>query len=143
MNRAASDPLSRSDTAAAARRARGSYRRVLFVVLAAESAAGLALLLFPLSASRLLGLGAVEDAWPRLAGLLLLVLAALLAVGSGFPDRAKLTNLIGLVGRFVLALLLLLLGAGLLWAGLFELLATLVLASLYFSFFRAELMSRP
>jgi hypothetical protein len=138
------DSLSRGPCVAAAKAACERYRTVLGLVLIIEAAAGIALLTAPHSVSRL-----VLDAPPgpagftRLAGLLLLLITALLFAARAYPARAKIANSLGVIGRGLVALLLLLGGGRLIVAGLAEAGAALVLGILYYRYFVAEVMSRP
>lgn len=139
-----SDSLSNGPCAAAARAARERYQTVLGVVLIVETGAGLALLTAPHSVARL-----VLEAPPgpagftRLAGLLLLLLVALLFAGRAHPERAKVANVTGVVGRGAVAVLLVAGGGRLIAAGLAEALAAVLLGLLYYRYFVAEVMSRP
>lgn len=136
--------LARSTAGSLAEAARAAYRTVLRAILIVEAAAGLSLIFWPATLARILDAAAAPPyPWPRLAGLLILVLGVLFFAGSVHPDRAKIANLIGLVGRALIGLLLILMGAPLLFAGAFELVAALVLAALYFRYFSAEVMNRP
>jgi hypothetical protein len=145
MTAAPFNPLALDATAAAARTARDAYRTVLALVLILETAGGLALLVAPVSVSRLLGLSAeAGSTWARAAGLLVIVTSALFMVGRIEPARAKLTNLIGVAGRLGLSLVFVTSGAtGLLWVGLAEAAAALALVAFYFRYFNAEIQSRP
>lgn len=145
MTAARFNPLAREATAGAARTARDAYRTVLALVLILETAGGLALIVAPVSVSRLLGLGAeAGTAWARAAGVLVIVAAALFMIGRIEPARAKLTNLVGVVGRLALAIVFVTAGArGLLLVGLFEAAAALALVGFYFRYFTAEIQSRP
>jgi len=140
-----SDGLSLSDCTAEAEKRRGDYRLVLGILMALDVLMGLALLVCPGAVARLLDVGdpgSVE--WARVAGILIPILVALLWTGWNHPNRAKLVNVIGIVGRFLLGTaLILLVGGSLLWVGLFEIVASLVLARFYYRFFAALVMSRP
>lgn len=127
----------------AARKAREGYKALLGAVLIVEAAAGLSLILWPSTVSRILELPAEGAGTLRLAGVLLIVLAGLLATGQPQPSRSKLLNLGGLAARLAFAVALAIVGGRLIWAGAFELLAALGLAQLYFKYFEAEVMSRP
>ncbi|WP_156679146.1 hypothetical protein [Sphingomonas profundi] len=139
-----SDSLAHGPCVAFALAARERYRTVLGFVLIVEAAAGVALLLFPHSVARL-----VLDAPPgpagftRLAGLLLLILCGLFAAARAFPERAKIANVVGVVGRGAVAVLLLAGGGRLIAAGLAEAAAAAALGLFYYRYFTAEVMSRP
>ena len=138
------DTLSIGYTGIAAERARHAYRGLLGAVLIVEAAAGVALLVAPFSTASLLDLDATGDAGlVRLAGVLVLALAALFLTGRAWPARSKLVNIIGMVGRAITGVLLLAHGGRLIWPGVAELLAALALAFSYFAYFKAEVMSRP
>ena len=130
--------------AIAARAAQEKYQRRLGAVLLLEAAVAIALLLAPLGVSRMLGLG--DDAgilWPRVAGLLLLILVAFMAAGRPMPASAKATNMIGFLARGLLGLLLIFNGGAFLLIGLIWIAAAAFLASTYFAYFKAEVMNRP
>ncbi|WP_293904755.1 hypothetical protein [Phenylobacterium sp.] len=138
------DTLFRGFTQDAARSAKEQYRLLLGVVLIVEAAAGAALLFWPDGVARLLLPDATEGvAGLRIAGLFWLLVTVLLLTGRGEPARAKVPNLLGLVGRTALGVLLVLLAGRLLWVGVVEIVAALGLAQLYFRYFEAEVMSRP
>ncbi len=130
--------------AVAARAAEEKYRARSGVVLLLEAATGIALLVAPLGVSRLLGLADdVGIMWARVAGLMLLMLVAHLAVGLAKPALAKATNILGFFGRGVMALLLLAHGGSFIIVGLINLATAVFLAFSYFSYFKAEVMNRP
>jgi hypothetical protein len=133
--------LTRGFTAATARAASDGYRTLLGVVLIVEAAAGAALLVAPEGVSRLLAV--TGGAWPRVAGLLLLIMVALLFAGRIDPVRMKLTNALGIVARGVLAVLLIAFLGRIAWVGAAEAVATIALGLSYFGYFKAEVMSRP
>lgn len=139
-----SDGLSLSWSAAASDKERGAYRRILGALLGLDALMGLALVFAPRRVMALLEVGDPASAdWARIAGLLTLVVAALVWTGRHHPNRAKLVNLIGIASRFLLGVALMLIGSRLLWVGLFEALAALVLLRFYYRFFAAMVMSRP
>jgi hypothetical protein len=138
------DGLSLADCTAAAEKRRGDYQLVLGILMAVDVLMGLALLICPGAVARLLDAGdpgSVE--WARVAGILTLILVTMLWTGWNHPNRSKLVNVVGIVGRFLLGLALVLIGGSLLWVGLFEIVASLVLARFYYRFFAALVMSRP
>ena len=139
-----SDGLSLADCTAAAEKGRSEYRLVLGVLMAVDALMGLALLLCPGKAVRLLGVGDPGSAdWAQIAGMLILIVVALLWTGWNHPNRAKLVNMIGIVSRLLFGFALVLVGGSLLWVGLFEIVAALVLARFYYRFFATLVMSRP
>jgi hypothetical protein len=120
------------------------YQRALWAVLAFEALIGLYALLAPTSLSTLLGLPAPSPAgWTRLWGALLIFAAALHVPGTLDPVRRRWAGLVGISGRFALALLYAILGGGFWWLAAIEAGLGALLAFLYFALFRAELMSRP
>lgn len=138
------EALHRGFMADAARTAQASYRTILGAVLLVEAAAAVALLVSPLGVSRLLRLGDdVGTAWPRIAGLMLLLLVVQMLVGWILPAAAKAPNLIGFVGRALLAILLFALPGRFAMVGAVWLVAAIVLAWFYFRYFQAEVMNRP
>jgi hypothetical protein len=139
-----SDGLSLSYSNAASDKERGLYRKILGVLLALDALAGLALLVAPRRVGRLIEDGDPFSAdWTRIAGLLALVVAALLWTGWHHANRAKLVNIIGISSRFLFGVALMLIGGRLLWVGLFEAAAALVLLRFYYRFFAALVMTRP
>jgi len=139
-----SDGLSASYSEAAAEKGRGEYRLVLGVLMAIDALMGLALLVCPRAAVRLLDVGDPGSSeWARIAAILILIVVAFLWTGWNHPNRAKLVNVVGIVGRFLLGIALILIGGSLLWVGLFEIVAALILARFYYRFFAALVMSRP
>lgn len=139
-----SDGLSLSYSNAASDKERGAYRAILGGLLALDGLMGLALLLVPRRVMALLDVGDPASAdWTRIAGLLALIVTALLWTGRHHPNRAKLVNMIGISSRFLFGVALMLIGGRLLWIGLFEAIAALVLLRFYYRFFAAMVMSRP
>ena len=130
--------------AIAARAAEGKYKARSGAVLLLEAATGIALLIAPLGVSRLLGLADdVGIVWARVAGLMLLILVAHLAVGLANPASAKATNILGFIARGLIGLLLVFHGGAFLMVGLVDLAAAAFLAFSYFAYFKAEVMNRP
>lgn len=128
----------------AARTALSSYRTVLGAVLLLEAAAAVALLISPLGVSRLMGLGDdTGSTWPRLAGLLLLLLVFHMLIGRAMPLASKLTSILGFVTRALLGIVLIVLAGRFAIAGAVWLAAGIVLAIFYFRLFEAEVMNRP
>lgn len=139
-----SDGLSLSASAAGAEASRARYRLVVAVVVVADALMGLALLFWPATVTGLvLGGDPGRPEWAQLAGLLVLVVAAFVWTGRSHPNRTKLVNVVAIVTRAGLGLALVVLGGGLLWVGLFDLVAAAVMARFYYRFFAALVMSRP
>ena len=139
-----SDGLALSWSTEMAERERGNYRLVIGVLLILDAAMALALVLAPAGAIRLLAVGdPASAAWARIAGLLALIVVAMLWTGRRHPNRAKLVNVIGIVTRFLFGVALILIGGRLLWLGLFEAVAALVMFRFYYRFFAALVMARP
>jgi hypothetical protein len=137
-----SDGLSISWSLNEAEKARREFRLVIGILMAVDAVMGLWLLIGPTSISRLLLLGEQAE-WPRIAGVLVLIIVAFLWTGREHPDRSKRVNIIGIAGRFLAGILLMLLGGTLLWVGLYEAVAALILCRFYYRFFAALVMSRP
>jgi hypothetical protein len=137
-----SDGLSLSWSLNEAEKARKEYRLVMGILMAVDAAMGLWLLISPASISRLLLLGEQAE-WPRVAGVLVLTIVAFLWLGRDHPDRNKRTNLVGMAARFLLGIVLMFIGGSLLWVGLYEAVAALILLRFYYRFFAALVMSRP
>lgn len=139
-----SDGLSLAHCTAAAETNRARYRRVVAAILAADCLMGLALLIWPATVTGLIMEGDPgRPEWARFAGLLVLVVAAFVWTGRSHPNRAKLVNIVAIVSRIVLGLALAAMGGGLLWVGLFDLVAAAVMALFYYRFFASLVMSRP
>ena len=93
------DSLNHGPCVAEALAAKQRYQAVLGFVLIIEAAVGVALLTSPHSVARLmLDAPPGPSGFTRLAGLLLLLLVALLFAARGFPERAKIANVVGVVG---------------------------------------------
>lgn len=138
------DGLSLSASAAGAEADRARYRLVVAAVLVADCLMGLALLIWPAAVTGLImGGDPGRPEWARLAGLLVLVVAAFTWTGRSHPNRAKLVNVVAIATRVVLGLALAAMGGGLLWVGLFDLVAAAAMARFYYRFFAALVMSRP
>ena len=144
--------LSLGWTQAEARSRKLTYQRILRVTLAAEAVIGLAALVAPGWFSSLFAMPTVEEipastAWARSWGLLLVLFAVFQVPALREPIRHRFGNVVGIVGRILLGLFYLLMGAsaatGLLWLALLEGGLGVALVILYFGLFRAELMSRP
>jgi hypothetical protein len=139
-----SDGHALSDANPAADRERDSYRLLVGILIILDAAMGLALLVSPRGVTRLLLLGEVAATdWARIAGLLALIAAAFLWTGRRWPERAQGVNMVGIIGRFALAVVLMLAGGRLLWVGLIEAIAALVLLRFYYRLFAALVMIRP
>jgi uncharacterized membrane protein YiaA len=137
-----SDGLSLSWSLNEAEKARKEFRLVSGILYGVDAAIGLWLLIGPASLSRLLLLGE-QAQWPRVAGVLVLTVVALLWTGRDHADRSKRINLIGFAARFLLGIVLILVGGSLLWVGLYEAVVALVLCRFYYRYFSALVMSRP
>jgi hypothetical protein len=138
------ETLHRGFMADAAQSAQASYQTMLGAVLLVEAAVAVALLVSPLGVSRLMGLG--DDAgtvWPRVAGLLLLLLVIHMLVGRAMPAAAKAPNIIGFVARALFGVFLIALFSRFTIIGAVWLVAAIVLAFFYFRYFQAEVMNRP
>jgi hypothetical protein len=137
-----SDGLSLSWSLNEAEKARKEFRLVSGILYGVDALVGLWLLISPASLSRLLLLGEQAE-WPRVAGVLVLTIVALLWTGRIHADRSKRVNLIGLAARFLLGIALMLIGGSLLWVGLYEAIVALILCRFYYRYFAALVMSRP
>ena len=137
-----SDGLSLSWSLNEAEKARKEFRLVTAILYGVDAAMGLWLLISPASLSRLLLLGEQAE-WPRVAGALVLTIVVLLWTGRDHSDRSKRVNLIGLGARLLVGIVLMLIGGSLLWVGLYEAIAALILCRFYYRYFAALVMSRP
>ncbi len=138
-------------TQARARSRETTYRRVLGLNLVLHVLIGLAAIFAPLTVAGFVGLAPeTAVAWLRAWGGMVLLVTLLYLPGLWNPVRVRWPNVIGILGRFGMALLFLLValtgGAalrGLLWFALFDFVFAVALAMLYYRLFEAELMSRP
>jgi hypothetical protein len=138
------DALSIGWTRAQAATQRTLYRRLLGFTLVVQTALGLVALAAPLWLARAADLPGVPSAgWVRLWGVMLLITAVLYLPGWIEPVFSRWPNVIGILARFVLAVVYVLLGRGLRWLALYELVFAVWLAWSYGRLLRAELMSRP
>ena len=123
---------------------RSTYRAVLTTCIAFDMLLALLALLVPATLARWLGLeGEDVPVVVRLCGGGLLLAAILHVPGLLEPVRWRWSNVTGLAGRSLSALLCLLSGAGLAWLGAVEAVFVAALAVTYYALFKAELMSRP
>ena len=137
------DSFRRGFMADKALQARESYRFALGLVLVIEGAGALALILAPLGVAALLGAETQSAAWPRLAGIMLLVLVGHMMIGRSMPSAHKVMNLCGFLGRALIGLFALASGGWFVLIGLCWFAAAGWLALLYFKFFEVEVMNRP
>jgi hypothetical protein len=138
------DALSIGWTRAQAATQHTAYRRVLGFALIVQTALGLIALAAPVWLAHAADLpGAPSAGWLRLWGVMLLITAILYLPGWIEPVYARWPNVVGIVARFVLAVVYFWLGRGLRWFGLYELVLAVWLAWSYGRLLRAELMSRP
>jgi hypothetical protein len=138
------DALTIGWTQAQAATRRTAYRRLLGFNLIVQTVVGLIALIVPVWLARQADLpGPLSPGWVRLWGVMLLIMATLYLPGCIEPVHVRWPNIVGIVARFVLALAYLLLGQGLRWFALYELIFAVALAWGYRRLLRAELMSRP
>ena len=125
-------------------RSRSLYRRLLGLNLLMHLAIGLACIFAPYWVSRLLELPVpVPDGWVRGWGATLLLVTALYLPGLVDPDRHRMPNIIGLLGRVWMAIIWVVCGGGFLWFALFDFVWAVILAAAYLSLFRNVVTSRP
>jgi hypothetical protein len=123
---------------------RTTYRRVLGMNLILHLLIGLACLFFPHWVADVFDLpGPIPTGWTRGWGATLILVTALYVPGWYDPAVIRGSNLIGILGRFWMGTVWLLIGGGFLWFALFDYFFFVVLALLYWRFLRATLMSRP
>ena len=138
------DALSIGWTRAQAGTQRTAYRRLLGFALVVQTALGLIALAAPLWLARAADFpGAPSAGWVRLWGVMLLITALLYLPGWIEPVYSRWPNVVGILARFVLAVVYVWLGRGLRWFALYELVFAVWLAWSYGRLLRAELMSRP
>jgi hypothetical protein len=127
------------------------YKRVLGVNLVLHVVIGLFAIIAPATLSQAVGLSPASPAgWLRAWGGMLLLVTLLYLPGLLDPVRVRWPNIVGILGRFGMAILFLAVALaggqalrGFLWFALFDLAFAIALAMLYFRLFEAELMSRP
>jgi hypothetical protein len=128
-----------------------TYKRVLGVNLVLHVLIGIYAVAAPAGLSLLVGLPAESTlAWLRAWGGMLLLVTLLYLPGMLHPARIRWPNIVGILGRFGMALLFLLIALlggeglrGFLWFALFDAGFAITLALLYLRLLKAELMSRP
>lgn len=134
-------PIYKLDEAVAQADARESeFRGFYRIVLALEAIAALALLLFP---GRVMQNEALAEAGlnPAITGALLLWAILFQIPGLLNPVKSRMPVVIGVIGRYLLALVLLL--QGLLAAGVLVLIVAVALNFVFHALVRAVVMSRP
>jgi hypothetical protein len=138
------DALTIGWTRAQAATARTAYRRLLAFNLIVQTVVGLIAIIVPVWLARQADLpGPLSSGWVQLWGIMLLITAMLYLPGSIEPVHVRWPNIVGIVARFVLAVVYVHLGQGLRWFALYELVFAVALAWSYRRLLRAELMSRP
>jgi hypothetical protein len=85
----------------------------------------------------------VPSGWIRGWGATLILVTALYIPALQDPVRSRFTGVTGILGRFWMATVWLVIGGGLIWFGVFDLFFGILLAVLYYRAFESELMSRP
>jgi hypothetical protein len=138
------DALTIGWTQAQAATARTTYRRLLGFNLIVQVLVGLIAIVVPMWLARRANLpGPTSAGWMRLWGAMLLITASLYLPGCIEPVHVRWPNLVGIVGRFLLALAYIHLGQGFWWFAAYELVFAIALAWSYSRLLRAELMSHP
>ena len=138
------DALTIGWTQAQAATARTTYRRLLGFNLIVQVLVGLIAIVAPMWLARRANLpGPTSAGWMRLWGAMLLITASLYLPGFIEPVHVRWPNLVGIVGRFLLALAYIHLGQGFWWFAAYELVFAIALAWSYSRLLRAELMSHP
>jgi hypothetical protein len=138
------DALTVGWTKAQAATARTAYRRLLAFNLIVQTVVGLIAVIVPVWLARQADLpGPLSSGWVQLWGVMLLITATLYLPGCIEPVHVRWPNIVGIVARFVLAVVYVHLGQGLRWFALYELVFAVALAWSYRRLLRAELMSRP
>ena len=138
------DALTIGWTQAQTETARTTYRRLLGFNLIVQVLVGLIAIVAPMWLARRANLpGPTSAGWMRLWGAMLLITASLYLPGFIEPVHVRWPNLVGIVGRFLLALAYIHLGQGFWWFAAYELVFAVALAWSYSRLLRAELMSHP
>ena len=138
------DALTIGSTQAQAATRRIAYRRLLGFNLIVQTAVGLIAVVVPVWLAHKADLpGPPSPGWVQLWGVMLLIMATLYLPGCIEPVHVRWPNLVGIVGRFLLALAYIHLGQGFWWFAAYELVFAVALAWSYSRLLRAELMSQP
>jgi hypothetical protein len=139
------DMLSIGGARAAAAGARQRFRRLYAVSLALHGLIAAAGVLFPVWIVGLIGMQPSADAvpWIRVWGGLVLVTSLFQVPGLLDPIDGRIVVIIGIVGRFAMALLFLFLGGAFLWLAALDGLFGIVLLVTFQRLIVAEIMTRP
>jgi hypothetical protein len=138
------DALTIGWTQAQAATARTTYRRLLGLNLIVQVLVGWIAIVVPIWLARRANLpGPTSAGWIRLWGAMLLITASLYLPGCIEPVHVRWPNIVGIVGRFLLALAYIHLGQGFWWFAAYELVFAIALAWSYSRLLHAELMSHP
>jgi hypothetical protein len=131
-------------TVARAQTRRRTYRLVLGFNMILHVVIGLACMFIPEFVSRTFGLPSpVPSGWIRGWGATLILVTALYIPGLQDPVRSRFANITGILGRMWMGTVWLVIGGGLTWFGVFDWFFAIVLGTLYYRLFDAEIMSRP
>jgi hypothetical protein len=123
---------------------RSTYQKALCFNMLLHLAIGLLCMFAPYFVSEILGLPPpASSGWIRGWGATLILVTALYIPGLQDPLRSRYPNIVGILGRLWMAIVWFVIGGGLIWLGLFDLLFAVILAWLYYRYCIAELMSRP
>jgi hypothetical protein len=122
---------------------RSTYQKALGFNMLLHLAIGLLCMSAPYFVSETLGLPPPAPDWIRGWGATLILVTALYVPGLQDPLRSRYPNIVGILGRLWMAIVWFVIGGGLIWLGLFDLLFAVILAWLYYRYCIAELMSRP
>jgi hypothetical protein len=142
---AMTDMLSIGGARAAATGAHRRFRRLYAVVLALNCLIAVVAILFPDWAAAMIGIQPSVEANKliRAVGGLMLVAALFQLPGLLDPVEGRITIIIGIIGRFGLALVFLCLGGGFLWLAALEGLLGVAILVTFQSLITAEIMTRP
>jgi hypothetical protein len=132
-------------TRSAAAGARQRFRRLYAVSLALHSLIAAAGLLLPVWIAGIIGMQPAADAvpWIRVWGGLVLVTSLFQIPGLMDPIDGRVVVIIGIIGRFAMALLFLCLGGAFLWLAALDGLFGIVLLVAFQRLIVAEIMTRP
>jgi hypothetical protein len=130
--------------AAQTARALRTYRLVLGFNMFCHLAIGLACIFAPFWVSRMAGLPEpIPTGWVRGWGATLLLVTTLYIPGLIDPMITRAPNLIGILGRYWMALIWIFCGGGFLWFALFDGFFGTVIALLYRKLLTVRLMTHP
>jgi hypothetical protein len=139
-----SDALSLGWSNAKARSAAVTYQRVLGFNMLLHVFVGMSCILAPYWVSSTVGLPEpIPDGWVRGWGATLMLVTALYVPGLIAPERHRMPNLIGILGRLWMAFIWTLCGGAFLTFAVFDFVWALIIGFFYLRLFTRVITSRP